>query len=147
MFMRKMGKSVRFGGLRNVSFALIVALGLIGMVPRTGLAGVIPADESAANSALRAENIVKIQTALERKEIAAKLSDYGLTPNEVSARVDKLSDEQVTELASQVDQINAGGDGEGLLISIIVLVLVVALVIWLLRAAHIEVKEVKKHRG
>jgi len=144
MFMRKIIKSARFGGLRNVSFALIIALGLIGVMPRIGVAGLIPTNEAAAASSLRIENIAKIQTALERKEIAARLSDYGLTPDEVSARLDKLSDQQVTELASQVDKINAGGDAGGLLITILVVILIVALILWLLKVSNKDLKKAKE---
>lgn len=144
MFMKKIVKSVRFGGLRNVGFALIITLALIGMLPKISMAGVIPADEASANASLRAENIGKIQNVIERKEIAAQLSSYGLTPDEINARLDQLSDEQITELAAQVDQINAGGDAAGLLITILVVVLVVALVLWLLKTADTELKAAKK---
>jgi hypothetical protein len=143
MLMRKMIRSARFGSLRNVSFALIIALGLIGMLPRIGTAGVIGTDEAVANASLRTQNIAKIQTALERQEIAARLSDYGLTPDEVSARLDKLSDQQVTEIAAQVDKINAGGDAGGLLITILVVVLLVVLILWLLRVSDKDLKKAK----
>ena len=144
MFMKKIGKSARFGGLRNLGFMLILAMGLIGMLPRISAAGVIPADEASANASLRAENITKIQDVLERKKVAAQLSDYGLTPDEVNARLDKLSDEQITELAAHADQINAGGDAVGLVVGVLVIVLLVLLVLWLIKYDNTEIVQSKK---
>jgi hypothetical protein len=130
-----MVKSAKRGGLRKVVFTLVAAMGILGLFP-TGLsAGIVPSDEAGA---LRADNQAKIQATLERKEIAARLSDYGLTPEEVSSRLDSLSDRQVAEVAGQIDQINAGSDIFGLLLTIALLILVVLVVLHLL--GYIDLK-------
>ena len=132
MLMRQIIRSVRFGELRKVAFALIFAVTIIGVLPRVGSASMIPADEAIEAASMRGENVAKIQAMLERKEIAAKLSDYGLTPAEVSSRLDELSDAQAAEIAAEIDKVNAGGDVVGLLISVAVLVLLVLLILWIL---------------
>jgi len=131
MLMRDILKSIKGGELRKILYTLILAMGIIGVLPNTGGAAMIPADE-ASSAALRAENVAKIQALLERKEVATRLADYGLTPQEVSSRLDRLSDQQVTEIAAQIDKINAGGDAVGLLISLALLVLLVLLILHLL---------------
>jgi hypothetical protein len=137
-------KSIKSGELRKVLFTLIAAMFVIGLIPNTGTAAVIPAGE-ADQGAARAQNEAKIQAMLERKEIAARLSDYGLTSQEVSGRLNELSDQQVAEIAGQVDKINAGGDAVGLLISLALLILLVLLILHLL--GYIDLRLPKpKHR-
>ncbi|HUT55565.1 MAG TPA: PA2779 family protein [bacterium] len=137
MLMRAMLKSIRNGGLRRVVFTLIGALMIIGLLPNTGGAAVIPAGEADMHAA-RAQNVAKIQATLERKEIAARLADYGLTPEEVGSRLDRLSDQQAAEISAQIDKINAGGDAVGLLISLALLALLVLLILHLL--GYIDLK-------
>jgi hypothetical protein len=69
-----------------------------------------------------------IRTALERREVAARLADYGLTPGEVSMRMESLTDEQVAEVAARVDKINAGGD----ILELLLIILLVVLIVWLI---------------
>ena len=89
--------------------------------------------ESTAVSAGRAADMAKIQMAFESKILQQKLMDYGLSPEETMARVNKLSDEQIHQLATHTDSLQAGGDGGGagvlvfLFLVLIIVVLIVAL--------------------
>ncbi len=89
--------------------------------------------EATALSASRAADMAKIQTALESKILQQKLMDYGLSPEETMARVNKLSDEQIHQLATRADSLQAGGYGGGagvlvfLFLVLIIVVLIVAL--------------------
>jgi hypothetical protein len=127
-----MVRSTQRGELRKVLYVLILAMGILGVVPNLGNAAVIPADETQNAASLRQANLASVRLALEKKEVAAKLADYGLNSKEVSSRLDRLSDQQINELAVQTDKINQGGDGVGLLISLVVLILVILLVLYLL---------------
>jgi alcohol dehydrogenase YqhD (iron-dependent ADH family) len=53
--------------------------------------------------------IQKIESFLQQEAVATQLSTMGLTQAQVSARLTKLSDTQLSELASQIDMIQAGG--------------------------------------
>jgi len=130
MLMREIVRSVKRGELRRLVYVLIAAVSILGVLPRVSFAGMVPASE--VDQSLRADNLAKVRAALERKEVAAKLADYGLTSEEVSVRLDQLTDEQAAELAAQVDKINAGGDAVGLVLGILLIVLVVLLILWLL---------------
>jgi hypothetical protein len=86
-----------------------------------------------AASADRAADLAKIQAALESKLVQQKLMDYGLSPEETMARVSKLSDEQINQLATHTDSLQAGGDPVDLVIGLLVVVILVVLLIYLLQ--------------
>jgi len=85
-----------------------------------------------ALSAERAADIAKIQKVLETKELQQRLLDYGLTPEETAARIDKLSDEQLHRFASNLDSVQAGGDILGFVLGVVIIALLVVLIIYLL---------------
>ena len=143
MFLRKIVRSTQTGSLRKVAFTLIMAMTIIGVLPNGSIAGVISADEAGQPTLTRADGEATIRATLERKEIAARLSDYGLTPMEVSSRLDKLSDDQVAEISARIDKINEGGDIVGSLVSLALLVLLVLLVLHLLGYIDLTPKKVK----
>ncbi len=98
-------------------------------------------DESASPSvsAGRAADMAKIQAALESRIVQQKLMDYGLSPEETMARVDKLSDEQIHQLATHTDSIQAGGDAVDVLVGLIIIALLVVVLIYLLQG-RVEVR-------
>ena len=73
-----------------------------------------------------------MQTALESKVVRQALIDNGLTPEEAMIRMNKLSDEQVHQLATHADSLQAGGDPIGFLVGVVVLALLVVVLIFLL---------------
>lgn len=89
--------------------------------------------ESQEESAARTADMTRIQAALESKIIQQKLMDYGLSPEETTARLNKLSDEQIHQLAAHADALEAGGDPLGFLVGVVVLALLVVLLIFLLQ--------------
>jgi hypothetical protein len=91
-----------------------------------------PAAASLA-SAGRTADLVKVQTALESKIIRQKLMDFGLSPDETMARLNSLSDEQIHQLATHADSLQAGGDAVGVLASVLVIAILVVLLIFLVQ--------------
>jgi len=102
-------------------------------VPHSGLSG------SPAVSAGRAADLARIQVTLESKVVQQKLMDYGLTSEETMARINKLSDEQIHQLASNTDAVQAGGDAVSTLVGLIILAILVVVLIYLLQG-RIEIK-------
>jgi hypothetical protein len=88
----------------------------------------------------RAADIAKIQKTLETKDLQQRLQDYGLTAEEAAARIDKLSDEQLHRLASNLDSVQAGGDPLGFVLGVVIIALLVVLIIYLLEG-RIEIKK------
>ena len=65
-----------------------------------------------------------IAAALERSEVQQQLRAYGVSPEEIKARVAALSDDEAAELAARIESLPAGGIG---LVGAIVLVFLVLL--------------------
>lgn len=94
---------------------------------------------SPAVSASRTDDLARIQVTLESKVVQQKLMDYGLTPEVTMARINKLSDEQIHQLATNTDALQAGGDAIGTLVGLILLAILVVVLIYLLQG-RIEIK-------
>ncbi|PKN42109.1 MAG: hypothetical protein CVU60_07775 [Deltaproteobacteria bacterium HGW-Deltaproteobacteria-18] len=76
----------------------------------------------------RSADIASIQSALENKVVTQRLADYGLTPEEVDAKLGTLSDDQLHQLASL-----SGDVGGGILGAVIAVLLVILLVVLILQ--------------
>ena len=75
---------------------------------------------------------IKVRRALENKIVAEKLMSHGLTKEEVSQKLNQMTDEQVHQMASLADRIPAGGDGAlGIVIAVLVVFALVLLIIFL----------------
>jgi len=83
----------------------------------------------AESEAVRSADLTQVQAVLESSVIRQRLTDYGLSSEETLARINALSDEQVHQLAANLDAVQAGGDVLG---DVIVILLIVVLVIVIL---------------
>ncbi len=77
----------------------------------------------------READLVKIQKALESKILQQRLLDYGLSPANAVAKINGLSDEQVHQLAANIDALQAGGISSTNLIIILLLIVLVLVLI------------------
>lgn len=122
--------------VKAIAVSLAILVGYQGAIGRVQ-AMVVPA-EAAANAAAidRAGDLRTVQTAIEHKKVKERLLAFGLTEDQIQQRLQKLSDAQLHQLAMQVDKHFAAGDSsdETLAIGLIVGVLLVALIVWLVRA-------------
>lgn len=96
------------------------------------LAPAIPQAESAVPFD-RAAEIEKIQSFLHQKIVTQRLLDYGLTPEEASSRLSRLSDQEVRQVAMKIDQENPGGDALGAVVAVLVIGILVLLFIYLFK--------------
>lgn len=123
----------------RICWMVLVVFSALSLFPVNGNASLVPsrlADGSAV--AERAAQIEAIRHALEQEVVAQRLADYGLTPEEVAARLPSLSDEQLHQLASLSDSLGEGGI-LGFVIAVLVIVLLV-IVILELTDKHIIVR-------
>jgi uncharacterized protein DUF6627 len=95
--------------MRHVKTLLIVYLSvwtiILGLTPLSGYAMLMPSTDSS----MRQGDLATIQTQLESKVVSARLNDVGLTSEEVQARMQGLSDEQIHTLAQNVEGLQMGG--------------------------------------
>ena len=94
--------------------------------PAQGWAMFLPATGTAS---VRAAEMSNIQRTLESAMIKQRLADYGLSSEEVMARMNELSDQQVHQFASNLDSLQAGADGVDGLVFLLLVVLIVIVVL------------------
>lgn len=110
---------------KMIALYLVVATTVL-TLPVEGWAMFIPAGETASS---RQADIDAIQKTLESTVVKQRLTELGLSSGEALARVNMLSDEQIHQVASNLDSLQAGGDGVGLLIFLLLVALIVVLVL------------------
>jgi hypothetical protein len=117
--------------LRKPLLALLMAAYLSFLLTSPSIAGMVGSISSSGfeTTQARAEEIEKIQLALENELVIAKLQAYGFTPEEISLKLQEMTDDQINLLAQASDDILAGGDGVGLVIGILVIVLLIILIL------------------
>jgi hypothetical protein len=97
------------------------------VVSMTGLGLPLPAQAAivGTDAALAAAQRDRVATLLDRADVHAQLEAHGVRPADVKARVAALTDEEVAQLAGQLDRLPAGGEG---IIGAIVIVFLVLLI-------------------
>lgn len=104
---------------RCVARVLIVCMMAIGM-PLPASAVIVTTDQVQA-----ARDRDKVRTFLDRAEVRAQLENLGVDANAARARVDALTDEEVSNLAARIDTLPAGGDSFlGILFAVFIILLV-----------------------
>jgi hypothetical protein len=77
----------------------------------------------------RQAELSSIQKTLESTAIKQRLMDLGLSTEEALARINMLSDEQTHTLAANLDSLQAGADGVGALVFVLVVAIVVVVIL------------------
>jgi hypothetical protein len=104
---------------------------VIGIAPKVQ-AGFSPSEASGLAPAERSSNLQKIQKFLEVKMVGERLKGYGFTPEEIQARLNNLSDQQIHQVALKIDDWKIGGDSAlGILIAVLLIFILVILIIQL----------------
>jgi hypothetical protein len=117
--------------MKHVTWYLVVAMFVIGITPRV-YAGFSASEVVGFSPIDRASDLGKIQNAIETKMIGERLKQIGLTPDEIQKKLAQLSDQQIHQLAQQLDELKVGGDaGWAVLITILVLAAIAVAIIYL----------------
>ena len=107
-----------------------------GIFPPEGRAMLVPSTATATEQGTgfdRTADLQKVQSVLESKVVRQRLEDYGLTAEEINARLTQLSDAQVHQLASQIDALIPAGDGGlGIVIALLVIAILVVILVYLM---------------
>lgn len=121
-----MSKSFVF---KAISVYLITAVFVIGMVPRV-YAGFAPSQATAGESG-RLQDLATIQKALEMKVISESLGKMGYSKVEIQSRLGQMSDEQIHQFATRIDDVRVGGDGLGVVIALLIIIILVIVILQL----------------
>jgi hypothetical protein len=99
---------------RLVSSLLIVCLAGLGLPAQ---AGMLPTEAGAAER-------TQVFMVLDREDVRTQLLARGVNPDEVKARVAAMTDDEVAQLAGQIDSLPAGGDVLGVLLTVFIVLLI-----------------------
>ena len=109
---------------------LVVAMFVIGITPRV-YADFSPS-EIIGSASDRDSDLQMIQSVIEMKMVGERLKDLGFTEDEINKKLNQLSDNQLHQLALQLDELKVGGDGAATAVIIILLVaILVGLILYL----------------
>jgi len=110
---------------KMISIYLVLAIVVL-TLPSQSWAMFIPTAESVST---RQADMVTIQKTLESQVIKQRLMDYGLSSEEAMARISRLSDAQTHQLAQNLDSVQAGADGLGAVVFVLVVAIIVVLIL------------------
>lgn len=110
-----------------LSSYLIMAILVIGM--GTAQAGLSSSELIELEKTDRTQDLEKIQKVLEIKMVKSRLEQLGFTQEEVRTKLEGLSDQQLHQLASKLDEMKVGGSMVGVDSSFILILLAISAVI------------------
>ena len=114
--------------MKHVTWYLVVAMFVIGIAPRV-YAEFSPSEVVGVPQIDRGSDLGKIQNSIETKMIGERLKQIGLTSDEVLKKLSQLSDEQIHQLALQLDELKVGGDGGWAVFGIIIVLAAIAVLV------------------
>ncbi|WP_192037200.1 PA2779 family protein [Halomonas sp. YLGW01] len=115
--------------LARVISPLLIAFLVLGSLPavasvQTAPAGDLISTQDALSASQVAADRERINDLLAREDVQQQLLLQGVQPAEVQARVAALSDEEVAQMANQLDEMPAGASVVGALFAVFVILLV-----------------------
>jgi hypothetical protein len=120
---------MRIPFMKHVAWYLVLAMFIIGITPRVD-AGLAPSEIIAIVQIDRSADLGKIQKVLEMKAISERLSQFGVTQDEIQKRLTQLSDQQIHQIALQLDDLRIGqGDPLGIIIALLVIAILIVVIL------------------
>ena len=112
--------------LKPLALYLAIACFVIASIPKDSLAYLV---ESQPASYSRGADMDKIQRVLESKMVSQRLQELGLSMDEINTRLNLLSDADVHQFASQMDNLMPGGLDVAINIMLFLVIAILVLVI------------------
>ncbi|OHB29433.1 MAG: hypothetical protein A2X84_00420 [Desulfuromonadaceae bacterium GWC2_58_13] len=108
---------------------VLIAFTCLALVPTQGRAALVVSQlADGGTSVERRADLETVRQALEHEMVAQRLADYGLTPEQVAAKLPEFSDDQLHQLASLSDSLAEGGV-VGLVIGVLLIILLVIVIL------------------
>ncbi len=111
---------------------LMIILTLLLSVPYQAAFAALVETETMLDMSRGQEARETLKQFMARKDVRTTIVSRGVDPLEADARLNSLSDAEVIQLANQIDQLPAGGDALGLLVTVLVVVILVLLIMRLM---------------
>lgn len=114
--------------MKYLLWYLIGAMFVIGITPRA-FAGFSPSEVTSL-AFDRPSDLEKVRKVLEMRVVREKLKELGFTANEIERRLSELSDDQIHQIALQIDELKVGGDGWAVAFLFLLIAILIVLVIY-----------------
>ncbi len=120
------------------SLALLMALVMAAASLPINLANAaMVTTDQVVEEASQANDRAQVMDFMARQDVRQQLEALGIDPDEAAQRALSLSDEEVQQIAGQMDQLPAGQNAVGVIVGAIVLVLLVLLITDLLGLTNV----------
>lgn len=119
------------GGARAMVYMMILSVTMACTLTNNGWAMLAPAQGAAAADVQgydRAADMKTVQATLESKVVRERLKALGMTDKEIDSRLSQLTDQQVHQVAKDINTLRPGGFIESVLGLVIMVLLIVFLV-------------------
>lgn len=127
---------------KMVACYMILAMFVIGITPRV-YAGFSPSEAVSILNVDRSSDLERIRKVLEMKMVRERLKDLGFTPDEIEKKITQLSDQQIHQLAVQLDELRVGGNGWAWVLVILILI-AIGVIVYFYMTGHRVVIEREK---
>ena len=122
--------------MKSISFVLIFSFFLLDVTVQKAKAEMI--DTGTIVTLAKQENArARIMSFLDRQDVQQAMEQQGVAAKEARQRVAALSDAEVMQIAGAMDQLPAGGDGLGTIISAAVLIFIILLITDIAGLTHV----------
>ncbi len=128
--------------MKVISCYLILAMFIIGITPRV-YAGFSPSEGVSMLNFDRSSDLERIRKVLEMKMVRERLKDFGFTPDEIEKKINQLNDQQIHQLAVQLDELKVGGNGWAWVLVIFILI-AIGIIVYFYMTGHRVVIEREK---
>jgi len=116
------------GRIRTATSAAVI-LSLLVNVPLVGRASAdIIRTEQLIDAHRSATDRERVERFMAREDVRTELLKYGVGSEEAMARIAALSDQEIEEIATRIDQLPAGQDGVGAVLGVAFAVFVILLI-------------------
>ena len=111
------------GFMRWTSRAVILSMLAMGLPLQSAFAGMVETDQAVSRE-LAGQDRAMINAFIDREDVLAQLQKQGVTAGEAKARVNALTDDEAHKIAGKLDQLPAGGEVLGVLLTVFIVLLI-----------------------
>jgi Family of unknown function (DUF6627) len=116
---------------RWVIWYMVTVMFLLGITPRVE-AAFSPSEVIGQQAVNRIADLEKIQKVIQVKMIRERLNALGLSQEEIQARLNQMSNDQVHQLAVNLDEMKVAGDDAVTVLIVLVIVAIAILLVYLM---------------
>ena len=112
---------------KTIAIPVIIALSILSIISAPARAAMIDTGEILKqNQHDLSRNRIKML--LDRSEVQKLFATWGVSSKEAKERIDSLTDKEIENIASKIDQLPAGGDAVGTIVGAALIVFIILLV-------------------